>query len=138
MPSRDTGTGSVMEQMIVPALERGGYEVQSQVEVGKRPNGRRHYVDATASKNNELVLISLKWQETSGTVEQKVPFEVMCLADVVREGRANRAVLVLGGEGWTLRDYFISGKLEEHLKHAHLVKVVKLEAFIRMANRGLL
>ena len=39
----------------------------------------------------------MKWQETSGTAEQKVPFEVMCLADAVRETGATTAYLVLGG-----------------------------------------
>lgn len=58
----------------------------------------------------------------------------MCLADAVRAGKAKRAYLVLGGDGWTLRDYFTSGKLSEHLIHAELVQVVTLEAFIRLAN----
>lgn len=60
----------------------------------------------------------------------------MCLADAVRAGNATRAYLVLGGDGWTLRDYYTSGKLSEHLIHASLVRVVALEAFIRLANNG--
>jgi hypothetical protein len=43
---------------------------------------------------------------------------------------------VLGGDGWTLRDYFTSGALADHLVHAALVRVVTLEAFIRLANNG--
>jgi hypothetical protein len=35
---------------------------------------------------------------------------------------------VLGGDGWTLRDYYTSGAPSEHLTHAALVKVVTLEA----------
>ena len=100
------------------------------------PDGRRHQVDAIAAKHGDDVLVSLKWQQTSGTAEQKVPFEVMCLADAVRAGKAKRAYLVLGGDGWTLRDYFTSGKLSEHLIHAELVQVVTLEAFVRIANGG--
>jgi hypothetical protein len=64
-----------------------------------------------------------------------MPFEVMCLADAVTAGHAVRAFLVLGGDGWRLRDYFTSGKLSEHLIHAALVRVVTLE-FIRLANNG--
>ena len=120
--------------MVLPALERGNYEYQIQVETGTRPGGRRHQVDAVAVKDGQRVLISLKWQQTSGTAEQKVPFEVMCLADAVRGGRAHRAYLVLGGDGWTLRDYYTSGAMSEHLIHAALVKVVTLEAFVRLAN----
>ncbi len=50
--------------------------------------------------------------------------------------QAKRAYLVLGGDGWSLRDYFTSGALAEHLIHAEHVKVVTLEAFIRLANNG--
>lgn len=134
MTPRDTGTGGVLEAMILPALERGGYAFRKQVETGTRPGGRRHMVDAIATRNGEDVLVSLKWQQTSGTAEQKVPFEVMCLADAVRSGAAGRAYLVLGGDGWTLRNYFTSGAVTDHLIHASLVRVVTLEAFIRLAN----
>ncbi len=48
--------------------------------------------------------------------------------------KADGAFLVLGGDGWTLRDYYTSGKLSEHLIHSALVQVVTLEAFIRLAN----
>jgi hypothetical protein len=43
---------------------------------------------------------------------------------------------VLGGDGWKLRDYYTSCKLADHLIHASLVKVIMLEAFIRLANNG--
>jgi hypothetical protein len=136
MKPRDTGTGAVLEAMIVPALDRGGYASRTQINVGARPGGRRHTVDAIASRNGEDVIVSLKWQQTSGTAEQKVPFEVMCLADAVRAGLGARAYLVLGGDGWTLREYFTSGALADHLTHAALVRIVTLEAFIRLANRS--
>ncbi|MCC6162453.1 MAG: hypothetical protein IT182_03790 [Acidobacteria bacterium] len=122
--------------MIQPALTRGGYAYRTQVDVGVRPGGRRHRVDAAANKDGIEIIISMKWQQVGGTAEQKVPFEVMCLADCVRNLRAARAYLVLGGDGWTLRDYFTSGALAEHLIHAGLVRVVTLEAFVRLANRG--
>src|SRR5439155_404023 len=114
MKPRDTGTGAVLEAMVVPALKRGGYVSRTQIETGKRPGGRRHMVDAIASRNDEKIIVSLKWQQTSGTAEQKVPFEVMCLADAVRAGVGARAYLVLGGDGWTLRDYYTSGALSAH------------------------
>ena len=122
--------------MILPALRHGGYVVTKQVTIGCRPGGRAHNVDAIAQLSSDVVLVSLKWQQTSGTAEQKVPFEVMCLADAVQGGYGTKAYLVLGGDGWTLRDYFTSGALDQHLIHADTVKVVTLEAFIRLANTG--
>lgn len=136
MTSRNTNTGGVLEAMVVPALERGGYRCQTQVKVGHRCGGGVHKVDAIATRDGSSVLVSMKWQQTGGTAEQKVPFEVMCLADAVRAQHAARAYLVLGGDGWTLRDYYTSGKLADHLVHAALVRVVTLEAFIRIANNG--
>lgn len=133
---RNTNTGAVLEAMILPALERGGYQIERQVIVGTRCGGGVHKVDAVVSRGTERALISLKWQQTGGTAEQKVPFEVMCLADAVRAGHAARAWLVLGGDGWTLRGYFTSGALAEHLVHADLVRVVTLEAFVRLVNNG--
>jgi len=133
-----TGTGYVLEQMVLPALKKGGYSYQQQQRVGERPNGRRHIVDVLAQKDAAKLLISMKWQEVSGTAEHKVPFEVMCLADAVRAGYGTRGVLVLGGDGWSLREYFVSGKLREHLIHADMVSVIKLEHFVKQANRGLL
>jgi hypothetical protein len=126
----------VLEAMIVPALERGGYTCEQQVRIGTRCGGGIHKVDAVAAKKGERVLVSMKWQQTGGTAEQKVPFEVMCLADAVRAGHASRAYLVLGGDGWTLRDYYTSGALAQHLIHAGMVRVVTLEAFVRLANNG--
>jgi hypothetical protein len=133
---RNTNTGGVLEAMVLPALERGGYRYDQQVRVGERCGGGVHKVDAVATRGEETILISMKWQQTGGTAEQKVPFEVMCLAEAVLAKHADRALLVLGGDGWTLRDYFTSGRLSEHLTHAAKVQVVTLEAFIRLANNG--
>jgi hypothetical protein len=120
--------------MALPALDRGGYQYETQAIVGLRCGGGTHRVDAVARRAADVILVSLKWQQTGGTAEQKVPFEVMCLADAIRGGKADRAYLVLGGDGWTLRDYYTSGQLSEHLRHSALVRIVTLEAFIRLAN----
>ena len=66
----------------------------------------------------------------------KVPFEVICLADAVQSGAWQKAYLVLGGEGWTLRDYYTSGKLRKHLTHGPEVTIITLEGFVAKANRG--
>jgi hypothetical protein len=136
MSPRDTTTGQVLEQMVVPALLRGGYEVKQQVVIEDRPGGGTHRVDAVARKEGSEILVSLKWQQVSGTAEQKVPFEVISLVKAVQAGGFAKAYLVLGGEGWTLRDYFTSGELSEHLKDSELVRIVTLEGFIALANSG--
>ena len=85
-------------------------------------------------------LLSLKWQQTSGTAEQKVPFEAMCLIQAVlgEPERYEKAYLVLGGPAWTLRDFFTEGGLLPYLRHQHLLSIVTLEAFVARANRAAL
>lgn len=131
-------TGFVLEQMVVPALKNGGYQVDSQVHIGQRLNGGKHYADVVASKNNESFLVSMKWQQVSGTAEQKVPFEVICLSEAVETGPFKKAYLVLGGEGWSLRAFYTGGGLKKHLVKPELVDIITLEAFIAKANKGAL
>ena len=139
MMPRDTRTGFVLEQMILPALERGGYQYKTQVDIGERLGGGRHKVDVVAvDKQGRTFLISLKWQQVSGTAEQKVPYEAICLAEALltSEGKYTKAYLVLGGEGWKLRNFYIQGGLNKHLCYAHMVNIVTLENFIAKANKG--
>ena len=98
MGPRDTRTGAVLEQMVLPA----------------------------------------KWQQVSGTAEQKVPFEVISLAQAILTsgGAYQAAYLVLGGQGWRLREFYTSGGLNDHLVHAGLVEIVDLETFVARANNG--
>ncbi len=122
--------------MVVPALRRGGYEYSKQVVIGQRIGGGSHKVDAIAQKDGRRFLVSVKWQQTSGTAEQKVPFEVICLAEAVLAGTADKAYLVLGGEGWTLRTFYVGGGLQQHLAHAERVEILTLEGFVARANRS--
>jgi hypothetical protein len=131
-----TSTGAVLEAMVLPALRLGGYACDVQQVVGARIGGRKHKVDVIARRDGRSVLVSVKWQQTSGTAEQKVPFEVICLADAVLAGLADKAVLVLGGEGWTLREFYAGGGLAPYLTHANTVDIVTLESFIAKANRA--
>lgn len=160
MARRNTTTGAVLETMILPALKNAGYHHRRQVNIGRRLGGGGvQLIDALAWNDDTTFLISLKWQQTSGTAEQKVPFEVICLADAVRSDQREfgrvycadcyelhateamhglRSYLVLGGEGWSLRDFYTSGGLDRHLVRPELVNIVSLEGFIARANqRGL-
>lgn len=136
MGARDTRTGAVLEQMILSALEQGGYRCRRQVHIGDRPGGGRHVVDAVAEKDGRRWLVSLKWQQVAGTAEQKVPFEAICLSEAILPGDYTAAYLVLGGEGWKLRSFYVNGGLDRHLAHGDRVRIVSLETFVAKANRG--
>jgi hypothetical protein len=136
MARRDTTTGAVLEQMVLPALKRGGYTCSTQVNIGDRLGGGRHFVDVVAEMDRRRCLVSMKWQQVSGTAEQKVPFEVISLAEAVLSGEYTTAYLVLGGEGWKLRDFYVSRGLNKHLVYAEKVTIMTLEHFIARANSG--
>jgi hypothetical protein len=136
MTARDTGTGGVLEAMVLPALQRGGYTQKLQQVIGSRFGGGRHFVDVIAEKEGSHYLVSLKWQQVAGTAEQKVPFEVICLADAVIAGPYAKAYLVLGGEGWKLRSFYTGGGLKDQLVHADKVEILTLEGFVARANQG--
>jgi hypothetical protein len=135
---RDTSTGWVLEQMILPSLTRAGYTYETQVDIGERVGRGRHKVDVLAQRDGRRILISLKWQQSSGTAEQKVPFEVICLTEAIQNGCYDKAVLVLGGDGWKLRDYFVSGSLRKYLRFPNEVEITSLESFIASVNHGLI
>jgi hypothetical protein len=136
---RGTTTGAVMEAMVLPALEQGGYEYFRQVDIGERLGGGKHIVDLVAyNAEGRGYLVSLKWQQTSGTAEQKVPYEAMCLIQAALSDpeRYTKAYLVLGGPAWTLRDFYTDGGLLTYLRHEDLLSILTLEAFVARANRG--
>ena len=88
----NTRTGGVLEAMVLPALDRGGYRHRAQVQIGDRLGCRKHVVDAVAEKDGREVLISVKWQQVAGTAEQKVPFELICLLDAIDRDRTRTRI----------------------------------------------
>jgi PD-(D/E)XK nuclease superfamily domain len=122
--------------MVLPALEQGGYTYKTQVNIGQRLGCGQHLVDVVAEKDDRRILISVKWQQVSGTAEQKVPFEIICLLEALESGDYRKAFLVLGGEGWTLREVYVGETLKKYLQYADKVEVTTLESFVAKANAG--
>ena len=136
--ARNTRTGQVLEMMVLPALEMGGYFVEKQVRLGERLGGGKHYADILATKGDESIVVSLKWQQSSGTAEQKVPYEYMCLANAVNlHEDVARGYIVIGGTGWT-KDSFFTGDLKNWVNNDANIQVLRLDSFVAKANQGLL
>jgi hypothetical protein len=122
--------------MVLPSLDQGGYKYKVQVRVGERLGCGSHFVDSGIEKDGRQFLLSVKWQQVSGTAEQKVPFEVICLVEVLETGKYDKAYLVLGGEGWKLRNFYTSGGLAKYIRNSEKVEIMTLESFIGRANQG--
>ena len=136
MSPGNTRTGGVLERMLLPAFDQGGYSYKVQVCLGKRLGCGSHFVDAVIQKHGRQILVSVKWQQVSGTAEQKVPFEVICLIEALEGGSYEKAYVVLGGDGWKLREFYTAGGLLRFLKGAEKVEILSLESFVARANKG--
>lgn len=55
---------------------------------------------------------------------------------MTRDERFYRAYLVLGGEGWRYKEFYLSGGLKPYLANSDMVNIVSLERFIMLANQG--
>lgn len=139
MSPGNTNTGAVLESTVIPALRANGYKFAAQHEIGAKVGGGKHRVDVWAESPNAVeLLISIKWQQVSGTAEQKVPYEVIKLIHAVKSsgGRFPYAYLVLGGPGWsTLKDFYLHDGLREYIRDYELVRIVSLDQFIALANK---
>tara|TARA_B110001452_G_C15207963_1_gene419029 strand:- start:1233 stop:1646 length:414 start_codon:yes stop_codon:yes gene_type:complete len=134
--ARNTQTGKVMEDMMLHALKFGGYTIETQVRIGERLGGGRHFADFIASNGNDRIIISAKWQQTSGTAEQKVPYEYMCLAHAVNSVEdVDYAYIVIGGTGWTKHSFFLNG-LADWVNSDANIRVVRLDEFVGLANNS--
>lgn len=116
---RNTTSGKYYEETVQRAIERScnknGLTANRQQLVGTSPSGRRHIVDwELVSNSNDQVrgLVSCKFQDTGGTAEEKVPYEVLKLLFAMEnDSRYKRAWIVLGGKGWTdgLKSFYEKG-----------------------------
>ena len=100
--------------------------------------GGKHYADILATKGEESIVVSLKWQQSSGTAEQKVLYEYMCLANTVNlHEDVSRGYIVIGGDGWTKHNFFL-GELKNWVNNDANIQVLRLDSFVAKANQGLL
>jgi hypothetical protein len=138
MSPGSTRTGRVLEEMVLPALQEAGYQYKKQSRIGRVMGGRPYRADLLVydPASGRRIVVSLKWQQVAGTAEQKVPFEVIALLELLESGECDKVYLVLGGTGWTpqLREFYLSRGLCRFIPEADRVKIVGLEEFIKLVN----
>lgn len=138
MSPGSTRTGRVLEEMVLPALQLAGYQYEKQSCIGRVMGGRPYKADLLVHDrgSGRRIVVSLKWQQVAGTAEQKIPFEVIALLQLLESSACDDAYLVLGGTGWTpqLREFYLSGGLCRFMPEAKRVKIVGLEEFIKLVN----
>jgi hypothetical protein len=129
--SRDTTTGKSYEDVVEELLlEYTDHKVESQINVGKKRNGGKHYVDILL---NNQKLISLKYQRVQGTAEEKIPFEIMKLQHAIDDHNYESALIVLAGpdEAWKWKNYYLSEEFQSNMKKIYPdVRIISHEQFV--------
>jgi hypothetical protein len=129
--SRDTTTGTTYENEIADLLENfTDYQFKTQVNVGLKRNGGKHYIDILLESKT---LLSLKFQRVQGTAEEKVPFEIMKLQQAVEDYGYECAILVLAGldSAWKWKDYYFGEEFQSNMKQIYPdVRIISHEQFV--------
>jgi len=130
--SRDTTTGTNYETEVENLLEEfSDHEVESQVMVGAKRNGGKHYCDIVLNGDE---LISLKYQRVLGTAEEKIPFEFMKLQHAVDDHGYKSATIVVSGpdKAWKWKDYYLSEEFRAKMKSIYPdVRIINHDQFVQ-------
>ena len=129
--SRDTTTGKSYEDVVEELLlEHTNHKVKTQVNVGAKRNGGRHYVDILL---NDTELLSLKYQKVQGTAEEKILFEIMKLQHAVTDHGYKSAVIVIAGpdKAWKWKEYYLGDEFQSAMKKIYPdVRIISHEQFV--------
>ncbi len=114
--ARDTSSGKTFEDIvelcILRSCKRNGLDRRAQSKIGLKIGGGQHVVDWEIweiSNPDRRALISAKVQNTGGSAEEKIPYEILKLLHAMdNDSRFKFAWLILGGAGWSLGllDYY--------------------------------
>jgi len=130
-PKSKTLSGKRFEACIWAALVEAGFEVETQVRIGMRAGSlKEHMIDFVARRKGKTLLVSTKWQNSTGSVEEKVPWEVLCLNHALRGNELSAGFIVLGGKGWSLRNYFTSPEFRAAMNISPKLNVATFETFM--------
>jgi hypothetical protein len=129
--TRDTTTGTNYETEVENLLEDfSEHTVESQVMVGAKRNGGKHYCDIVLNGDE---LISLKYQRVQGTAEEKIPFEFMKLQHAIDDHGYKSATIVVAGpdKAWKWKDYYLSEEFRAKMGSIYPgVRIITHEQFV--------
>ena len=129
-------TGKAFENLCYDLLDRAGYNVEEQVNLGLRPTGGAHNVDLEVIEDEVLGtrgLISLKYQDVAGTAEEKIPYEQMCLQHACETYGYAYAIIVLAGPGWKHDQRYVENVFGKWMNTPD-VQVLDFDSFVKHYN----
>ena len=156
MTSRDTGSGSVLEATVISTFEKKGFKVvmhsewKKNVEIyGKElllknvpyptiydHNGKTEFL-LLSEKFKKEIRIECKWQQTSGSVDEKLPYLYLSAIEKMPE---EEIIILYGGAGWKsgaipwLKRAVIEKKYVVDKNSEKIIKVFTIDEFLTWAN----
>lgn len=97
--SKESNTGTQVEHFVQHTLESFGHEVTEQVQADGL-NSEWSKLDLVLHGKLADEVISLKFQQVTGTADEKICFEAESLAHMCRMHDYPRATIVLSGDAW--------------------------------------
>jgi hypothetical protein len=138
--SRDTGTGAafknVVEGILHSIASRQNMVIQRGITVGLKPNGQPNRFDFSISRdtNHDIRgLVSCRSQSTSGSAEEKIPFEVVRMIQTMSlDSRYRRGWIILGGNGWSsdLLDFYVHDLSEFIPQMKNKIKILRTDQLL--------
>jgi len=93
-------SGKEFEKHIATILRKyDGCEISEQVTIGNKFRNHKHIVDILI---NSKIIVSVKLQNTGGTTEEKVGYEMWTLKEKILSKLYTKAFIICGGSGWTI------------------------------------
>ncbi len=140
--TRDTSSGKNFEDIVELCIARSclknGLDRRAQSSIGEKIGGGRHIVDWEVWEVNNpdrRALISAKVQNTGGSAEEKIPFEILKLLHAMElNPHFKFAWIVLGGSGWSpgLLHYYRTSIQEVIPAMTHRVKILRTDELLSL------
>ena len=134
-----TTSGKVLEDIIVPIARRNGYEIDTQARLGPGLGGGQHWLDGLVkTPTGDQIALSLKWQAGPGSVDEKVPYEIVKLLTLMDNNASiKRAYIIIGGKGFRTRllSYYRSGEISKYIPSAHLIRIVDIDDIMTLFQK---
>lgn len=122
-----------LAEICATILRRQHWQLARNYGLAESPKGGLIRADILASDvgTGKRIAVFPRWQATSGTAEEKLPFQLIKfeMAKYASPDSADAAYFVIEGAGWTWRDFYLAGGLTEYLAPTVKSQIVSLTKF---------
>jgi hypothetical protein len=114
-------------------LEKFSEDIQSNTVIGRRPHGPLYKASHTFVQEGKSYAVVCKFQNTTGSVDFKLPYEIISLAHSVENNdEIQKGFLVLGGYGYSKGMLnFVLNDLHDWLNITSDVEIFLFDDFVR-------